>query len=130
MRIGGSRGPGGPKGPKKTEGAKKTSGADFKATVEAAAAVDAVDTVDPDEPRDELLARFQAIAEGLRDGELEDRKAAIKQVVHAVIEERFSGLQGKGVLDLEDKVADVLDKDPRMAAKLADQFRRLAEGKK
>jgi len=127
MRIGGPRGPSGPKGPKKAEGPKKTSGANFKAKVEAAGAVDAVD---PDEPANTMVEAFRAIAEGLRDGEYEDRKGAIKELVHAVIEERFKGLSGKGLESLEEKVAEVIDKDPQMANKLADQFRRLAEGKK
>ena len=127
MRIGGPRGPGGPRAPKKTDGPKKSSGADFKAKVEAAGAVD---SIDPDEPQNAMVEAFRAIAEGLRDGEYEDRKGAIKQLVHAVIEERFKGLRGKGLESLEEKVADVIDKDPQMATKLADQFRRLAEGKK
>ena len=126
MRIGGPRGPSGPKGPKKADGPKRTSGADFKAKVEAAGAVDAVD---PDEPTNTMVEAFRSIAEGLRDGEYEDRKGAIKELVHAVIEQRFKGLKGKGLDQLEDKVAEVIDKDPQMATKLADQFRRLAEGK-
>ena len=48
-----------------------------------------------------------------------------------MIKDRFKGLQGKGVQKIEDQVARVLDDDPRMADRLADQFRRLAErGKK
>ena len=44
-----------------------------------------------------------------------------------MIKDRFKGLQGKGVRKIEDQIAKVLDEDPRMADRLADQFRRLAD---
>ena len=86
-----------------------------------------VRNVEADSSDNEPYANWQRIAEELRDGGIEDRHEAIRRAVHAVIKDRFKGLQGKGVQKIEDQVAKVLDDDPRMADRLADQFRQLAE---
>jgi hypothetical protein len=88
--------------------------------------VDRAEAIDPDEARSALSEAWQRIAEELRDGGIEDRHEAIRRAVHEVIKDRFKGLRGKGVRKIEDQVAKVLDDDPRMADRLADQFRRLA----
>ena len=119
-RGGGPRCPGGPKGVKGTAAAGKAKST-FKVK-----GVDSVTSVDPDEARSALAEAWQRIAEELRDGGIEDRHEAIRRAVQEVIKDRFKGLQGKGVRKIEDQVAKVLDDDPRMADRLADQFRRLA----
>ena len=131
MRVGRGQGPKGPKGSGKAGAAKGGGGAKFKAAVDAVRSVDRADAVDPDEKRSSTVDAFQAIAEELASGELKDRRAAIHAAVRAVIKERFKGLKGRGVASLEEQVADLIDRDPRMASQLADQFRQLAErGKK
>ena len=128
MRVGGGSGPRGPKGPKGVKGPAQTGKASKPFKVEQ---VDKTTALDPDEARSALSEAWQQIAEELRDGGIEDRREAIRRAVQAVIKDRFKGLQGKGVRKIEDQVARVLDDDPRMADRLADQFRRLAErGKK
>jgi hypothetical protein len=107
--------------------AGKASKASFKAAVDA---VKTVDGVDPDEARSKLAEAWQLIAEELRDGGIEDRREAIRRVVSEVIKDRFKGLKGQGVKTVEAQVAKVLEDDPRMAAQLEDQFRRLAGGGK
>ena len=124
MRIGGGSGPRGPKGPSGVKGTSATGQAKKTFKVEQ---VDKTTTLDPDEARSALSEAWQRIAEELRDGGIEDRHEAIRRAVHAVIKDRFKGLQGKGVQKIEDQVAKVLDDDPRMADRLADQFRQLAE---
>ena len=128
MRVGGGSGPRGPKGPKGVQGPAQAGKASKTFKVEQ---VDKTTALDPDEARSALSEAWQQIAEELRDGGIEDRREAIRRAVQAVIKDRFKGLQGKGVRKIEDQVARVLDDDPRMADRLADQFRRLAErGKK
>jgi len=124
MRIGRGSGPRGPRGPK---GVKATSGAGKAKAAFKVKGVDKVDKVDPDEARSALSEAWQKIAEELRDGGIEDRHEAIRRAVHAVISDRFKGLQGKGVRTIEEQVAKVLEDDPRMADRLAEQFGRLAE---
>jgi hypothetical protein len=120
----------GPRGPKKSGPAEKTGKAG-KASFQAAVdAIKNVDSVDPDEARSKLAEAWQAIAEELRDGGIEDRREAIRRVVSEVIRDRFKGLKGQGVKTVEAQVAKVLEDDPRMAAQLEDQFRRLAGGNK
>ena len=124
MRIGRGGGPRGPKGP---SGVKGAQGADKAKKAFKVEQVDKTAALDPDEARSALSEAWQRIAEELRDGGIEDRHEAIRRAVHAVIKDRFKGLQGKGVRKIEDQVAKVLDDDPRMADRLADQFRRLAD---
>lgn len=124
MRVGGGSGPRGPQGPKGVKGAGAAGKA--KATFKVQQ-VDKTDAVDPDEARSALAEAWQKIAEELRDGGIADRHEAIRRAVSAVIKDRFKGLQGKGVRKIEDQIAKVLDEDPRMADRLAEQFRRLAD---
>ena len=121
MRVGGGSGPRGPKGASKVGGPNKAKKA---FSVQGVAKTDAVD---PDEARSALADAWQRIAEELRDGGIADRHEAIRRAVHEVIKDRFKGLKGRGVRNIEGQVAKVLEDDPRMADKLAEQFRRLAE---
>ncbi len=124
MRIGSGGGPRGPKGASGVKGAAGPTKAKAAFKVEQ---VDKTDALDPDEARSALSDAWQRIAEELRDGGIEDRHEAIRRAVSEVIKDRFKGLQGKGVQTIEEKVAKVLDDDPRMADRLAEQFRRLAD---
>ncbi len=124
MRIGSGSGPRGPKGASGVKGAAGATKAKAAFKVEQ---VDKATALDPDEARSALSEAWQRIAEELRDGGIEDRHEAIRRAVSAVIQDRFKGLKGNGVKRIEDQVAKVLDDDPRMADRLADQFRRLAD---
>ena len=124
MRVG--RG-GGPRGPKGASGVKGATGPTKSKAAFKVEQVDKATALDPDEARSALSEAWQRIAEELRDGGIEDRHEAIRRAVSEVIKDRFKGLQGKGVQRIEDQVAKVLDDDPRMADRLAEQFRRLAD---
>ena len=83
----GRKGPKGRQRPAQTGKASKT----FKVEQ-----VDKTTALDPDEARSALSEAWQQIAEGLRDGGIEDRREAIRRAVQAVIKGPLQRVAGQG----------------------------------
>lgn len=138
-RIGG--GGGGPfVPPQGTQKTQSTQKSDFASKVQPAAAqgTDAARTQQAKQTtKSQLTGKAREIARRLENGEL-DAKAATREFVGVVIEERFPQLKKRKKKknskddsatpeeELEEAVTELIDQDPVLAQRLSAQFKKLA----